>query len=105
VAETDNPVPRAVNHRCDEDLLSGERCSGTRKGTSWLARRTILGLIGAYQLVRLGRVSPCRFTPTCSEYAKEAIERHGVGRGLALALRRLSRCRPGGPSGYDPIPE
>jgi putative membrane protein insertion efficiency factor len=105
VAKTDDSVPRSVNRRSDEDLLSGDRCSGTRKGTPWLARRAILGLIGAYQLARLGRVSPCRFTPTCSEYAKEAIESYGAGRGLALALRRLSRCRPGGPSGYDPIPE
>ena len=65
----------------------------------------VLGLIRAYQLARAGRVSPCRFTPTCSQYAVEAVERHGAGRGLRLAARRLGRCRPGGPSGYDPIPE
>ena len=65
----------------------------------------VLGLIRAYQLARAGRVSPCRFTPTCSQYAVEAVERHGAGRGLLLAARRLGRCRPGGPSGYDPIPE
>jgi putative membrane protein insertion efficiency factor len=64
-----------------------------------------VGAIRTYQLARLGRVSPCRFTPTCSQYAVEAVERHGTGRGLLLAARRLLRCRPGGPNGYDPVPE
>jgi putative membrane protein insertion efficiency factor len=67
--------------------------------------RLVLLLIGAYQAARIGRVSPCRFTPTCSQYAKEAVTRHGALRGLGLAARRLGRCRPGGPSGYDPVPE
>jgi putative membrane protein insertion efficiency factor len=52
--------------------------------------------------------SACRFEPTCSHYAVEAIKVHGAVRGLALALRRLSRCHPftilGGSSGYDPVP-
>lgn len=46
----------------------------------------------------------CRFTPTCSQYAIEAITRHGALRGLMLTLRRLSRCHPWGGSGYDPVP-
>ena len=46
----------------------------------------------------------CRFTPTCSQYAIEAIQKHGPLRGLWLAIKRLSRCRPGGGSGYDPVP-
>ncbi len=67
--------------------------------------RGFVGLIRAYQLIRVGRVSPCRFTPTCSQYTAQAIEHYGPVHGLALGLRRLARCRPLGPSGYDPIPE
>jgi putative membrane protein insertion efficiency factor len=51
-----------------------------------------------------GRPSPCRFTPSCSAYALEALDTHGTRRGLWLTLRRLVRCRPFGPSGYDPVP-
>ncbi|MBQ4222893.1 MAG: membrane protein insertion efficiency factor YidD [Prevotella sp.] len=46
----------------------------------------------------------CRFTPTCSEYARQAIAKHGPFKGLWLALKRLSRCHPWGGSGYDPVP-
>ncbi len=46
----------------------------------------------------------CRFTPTCSQYAIEAITKHGPIKGLWLTIKRLSRCRPGGGSGYDPVP-
>ncbi|MHB1930150.1 MAG: membrane protein insertion efficiency factor YidD [Acidimicrobiales bacterium] len=61
--------------------------------------------IRAYQVARAGRPSMCRFTPSCSQYAVEAIERHRARRGLALTLRRLGRCRPGGSFGSDPVPE
>ena len=46
----------------------------------------------------------CRFTPTCSQYAIEALQKHGPFKGLWLALRRLLRCHPWGGSGYDPVP-
>lgn len=48
--------------------------------------------------------SCCRYVPTCSEYAIEAIEKHGVFRGVWLALKRILRCHPWGGSGYDPVP-
>jgi putative membrane protein insertion efficiency factor len=47
----------------------------------------------------------CRFHPTCSAYALEAIETHGIARGYVLALKRVGRCHPWGGAGYDPVPE
>lgn len=46
----------------------------------------------------------CRFTPTCSQYALEAFKKYGVFKGFVLSLKRISRCHPGGGSGYDPVP-
>ena len=46
----------------------------------------------------------CRFTPTCSEYARQALRKHGPVKGMWLAIRRLLRCHPRGESGYDPVP-
>ena len=65
----------------------------------------LLTLISWYQKLRAGRISPCRFYPSCSHYAYEALEVHGTLRGSALALRRLSKCRPLGPHGIDLVPE
>jgi hypothetical protein len=68
-------------------------------------QRTALRAILAYQRAYEGRPSPCRFTPSCSSYAAEAIHVHGTARGGWLTVRRLLRCRPFGPSGYDPVPD
>jgi putative membrane protein insertion efficiency factor len=61
--------------------------------------------IRCYQLT-LGRTlgGGCRHVPSCSEYALEAVDRHGAFRGLVLAARRLLRCHPFGSSGWDPVP-
>ncbi len=68
-------------------------------------RWLFIGLIRVYQ----GAISPylppsCRFTPTCSQYGVEAINKHGPFRGGWLTLKRMSSCHPWGGSGYDPVP-
>ena len=68
-------------------------------------RTVLLALVGAY---RRG-ISPllgqrCRFAPSCSAYAQEALVVHGAGRGSWLTLRRLARCHPFHPGGHDPVP-
>jgi len=69
-------------------------------------RKILILLIRAYQLL----ISPvlgnnCRFYPSCSHYAHDAIEKYGGIKGAWLAVRRLSRCHPFHPGGYDPVPE
>ena len=56
------------------------------------------------QVYLFGASSGCRFTPTCSAYALEAIMTHGAMNGLALAARRIARCHPWGACGHDPVP-
>lgn len=68
------------------------------------AARVVLALLRGYQLARAGRPSPCRFVPSCSAYAVEAVELHGAWRGMWLAARRLSRCHPLGGHGVDLVP-
>lgn len=64
-----------------------------------------IGLIRLYQYLLAPLISPCcRFEPSCSAYAVEAIERHGAMRGLLLAFWRILRCHPWGGAGYDPVP-
>ena len=68
-------------------------------------QKILIAIIRAYRYL----ISPwlgnhCRFHPSCSHYALESLERHGAARGLWLALRRLLRCHPWHPGGYDPVP-
>jgi len=80
----------------------------TRLGLA--GRRGLAFLFRAYQavaspaLVLLGPGCGCRFSPTCSHYAAEAIRRHGVAKGVCLAFCRILRCHPFHPGGFDPVP-
>ncbi|MDK1023428.1 MAG: membrane protein insertion efficiency factor YidD [Gammaproteobacteria bacterium] len=69
-------------------------------------KRIMLILIRVYQLV-ISPVIPscCRFYPSCSQYAIEALEKHGIIRGTYLTIRRISHCHPLHTGGYDPVPE
>lgn len=65
------------------------------------------GAVRMYQICIspfIGGKCACRFVPTCSEYTKQSIEKYGLIRGSWLGIKRISRCRPGGGCGYDPVP-
>jgi putative membrane protein insertion efficiency factor len=67
--------------------------------------RIIIMLINIYKITLSGLFpNTCRFLPTCSSYAKESFEKHGLWNGLRLTINRILRCRPGGGFGYDPVP-
>lgn len=81
-----------------------ERPAGDAR-PSWTVR-SLLALVRVYQLVISPLIGPrCRYAPSCSAYAQEALARHGLLRGGRLAVARLLRCHPWGGSGYDPVPE
>jgi len=68
-------------------------------------KHALLALLATYQRVVSPLLPPgCRFHPTCSHYARQAIERHGLTRGLRLAAWRLARCQPLARGGFDPVP-
>jgi hypothetical protein len=83
------PATGELGHRAPRSRLAGWMTAGIR----------------GYQMARSGRVTGCRFLPSCSEYAIGAIEQHGAGRGSFLAARRLLRCHPWGRHGVDPVPD
>ena len=82
----------SVNHQSDTPSLG-------------MAARVMRALIIGYQRATDHRPSPCRYVPSCSYYAAEAMEVHGAAKGVWLSVRRLLRCRPGGPFGWDPVPD
>ncbi|HDG97747.1 MAG: membrane protein insertion efficiency factor YidD [Deltaproteobacteria bacterium] len=68
-------------------------------------KKGITALIRLYQLAISPFLPPCcRFHPSCSEYARQALEKHGIVKGGILSLLRISKCHPFNPGGYDPVP-
>jgi hypothetical protein len=75
-----------------------------KKILKWLGL-PFIGMIKLYQWVISPMIGPkCRYTPTCSTYAIQALQKHGLIKGLWLAVKRISRCHPWGGSGWDPVP-
>src|SRR2546430_6054485 len=90
---------RAAAHRID-----GERDAHRVNLRHW-PRRTVMALIRVYQVTLAHLVfTQCRFVPSCSRYTFEAVERYGAVRGAWLGIRRILRCHPLHPGGYDPVP-
>lgn len=116
------PAGRACHRRGEHCRRSRPRCPprsrvGARARPRWRPtaalglrrglpmRGLLLSLIRGYQRVVSPMLMPrCRFAPSCSDYAREAIAVHGAARGSWLAVRRVSRCHPFHPGGYDPVP-
>ena len=73
-------------------------------GSPGVATRVVVRMVVWYQYLVGGRPSVCRYVPSCSNYALDALEGHGAVRGSWLTLRRLARCNPWGASGWDPVP-
>lgn len=86
-------------------MLSNEFWSKSVQACKRVAIFPFIVLVRFYQLC-ISPLTPsaCRFTPTCSQYALEALRKHGLIKGLWLTVKRLLRCHPWGGSGYDPVP-
>ena len=96
----------AQEHAPRGNVISRDTSTATRGWVGALARELAKAPIHAYRwTLRPWLGAHCRHLPTCSEYGLEAIERNGAWRGLWLTASRIIRCRPGGTSGYDPVPD
>ena len=85
--------------------MSASEMKSTDAPVPTLAARVLMVPVIGYRRFLSPLIAPrCRFAPSCSEYALEALRQHGAARGLWLAVRRLARCHPFHPGGYDPVP-
>lgn len=105
VPATPSPTPSvsAAPESFDEGAEDATGVATTSIRQTW-SRRGALFLLKAYQGAASGRVSSCRYYPSCSNYAMEAFSVHGFWRAFGLTARRLVRCRPFGPHGIDLVP-
>lgn len=81
--------------------MMGEAVHQLKRLISWLL---ILPIVAYQRLISPFTPPSCRFQPTCSEYARQAILKHGPIKGTLLAIKRILKCHPWGGSGYDPVP-
>lgn len=81
-----------------------EPAAGWQGAPLGVAARAMLIVIASYRAISAGRAPRCRFVPSCSEYAADAVRTLGARRSIPLIARRLGRCRPRGGYGYDPVP-
>ncbi|MFI3299882.1 MAG: membrane protein insertion efficiency factor YidD [Candidatus Gastranaerophilales bacterium] len=69
-----------------------------------MIKKILLFLISIYQRISKYTPATCRFVPTCSEYMRQALEKYGLFKGLALGIKRICKCHPLNEGGYDPVP-
>jgi putative membrane protein insertion efficiency factor len=93
---TERGRERAATGAAESDLTDTARPS--------LLARVLLLLLAVYRATAVFRQPRCRFSPTCSTYAVESVQVHGALRGSLHAVRRISRCHPWSPGGFDPVP-
>lgn len=90
--------------KCDRVPMTGAEPAGESKMPQRRSVRICISLLKGYkQFISPFFPPSCRYTPTCSQYAIDAVQKYGVLRGLLLAMRRLLRCHPFAGSGYDPV--
>jgi putative membrane protein insertion efficiency factor len=103
-APTGGPALRSATQLALRSATQPELRSGAPPAPG-AAARAAGRAVRVYQRAFAGRLSPCRYWPTCSNYALEAFDAHGFWRGAWLTVRRLARCHPWGGRGFDPVPE
>ena len=96
------PTTAEANTDTSGDAVLGD--AGVPSHRPSFAARCLRAPIHGYQVLMGGRMSPCRFTPSCSTYAMESLSEHGAVRGSWLAIKRIARCNPWGGTGFDPVP-
>jgi putative membrane protein insertion efficiency factor len=97
--------PVQLSKKLLQKLSSKKNKKSPFKVLGFILSLPFIALIKIYQWVISPILGPkCRFTPTCSHYAAEALKKHGLVKGMWLAVKRISRCHPWGGSGYDPVP-